>query len=128
MPATRHGPEFDDPDFLAVMDDVERTRRAASDAGSAFLVVLIPTKEQVYLPQLGSAVPDATPAFKSALSEREIEFLDLTPPLQKAARAGERLFFEVDIHPNPLGNRLIAGAILDHLRARAESYGLAGPN
>jgi len=35
--------------------------------------------------------------------------------LQERAARGERLFFEIDVHPNVEGYRLIADAVAEHL-------------
>jgi hypothetical protein len=47
-----------------------------------------------------------------------LPYLDLTPQFQARARQGERLFFEIDGHPNAAGYRLIAEVVLDYLRDR----------
>ena len=56
----------------------------------------------------------------------DLPYLDLTPDFQARAREGERLFFEVDGHPNAAGYRLIAEVVLDHLRSTAQASSCAG--
>jgi lysophospholipase L1-like esterase len=119
----------DHPNFRMVLDAVERTRALAEKGGSHFLVLLMPTKEEVYLPLLGDEPPPApiTP-FLVAFDEAGIPYLDLTPPLQARARQGERLFFEVDGHPNVAGYRLIGEVVLEHLRSDPGRYELSRPD
>ena len=112
--------------FRLVLDAVEQTRALAEETGSQFLVVLVPTKEEVYLPLLDQEPPPATAPFAARFEQDGLPYLDLTPPFQAAAREGERLFFEVDGHPNAAGYRLIAEVVLDHLRRSAPSLDLAG--
>ncbi len=117
----------DNPELLQVMQALEELRDLVVADGARFLVLLMPSKEEVYLPQLGAATPSAMAAFKTALGDRGMAFLDLTPAFAARAAAGEPLFFEVDIHPDPAGNRLIAEAVLDELRRHAGRYGLEQP-
>jgi hypothetical protein len=116
------------PEFEGVMQALDELRDRVVADGAHFLVLLMPTKEEVYLPPLGIAVPDAMAAFQAALDARAMPFLDLTPAFAARAGAGESLFFEVDIHPNPAGNRLIAETVLDELRRHAQRYGLDPPD
>jgi lysophospholipase L1-like esterase len=116
----------DHPSFRLVVDAVERTRALAARGGSKFLALLVPTKEEVYLPLLDEPVPPATAPFAAHLSETGLPHLDLTPYFQAGARQGERLFFEVDGHPNAAGYRLIAEVVLDHLRSPAQASNVAG--
>jgi hypothetical protein len=49
-------------------------------------------------------------------------YLDLTWAFRQRAAAGERLFFEVDGHPNTTGYALIAELVFAHLKHNAEAY------
>ena len=53
----------------------------------------------------------------------ELATLDLAPLFRARAEAGEKLFFEVDGHPNTRGYALIAEGIRSYLLANAERYG-----
>lgn len=112
------------PDFELVMEAIEATRARAEADGAAFLVLLIPTKEEVYLPMLGRSVPDAAGPFARQLEADGIPTLDLTPAFKERANAGEALFFEVDGHANARGYALIAKVLLDHFQANEQRYAL----
>jgi lysophospholipase L1-like esterase len=109
----------DHPNFRLVLETVEQARALAEQGGSQFLVLLVPTKEEVYLPLLDEPPPTAIAPFLAAFDEAGIPYLDLTPHLQASAREGERLFFEVDGHPNAAGYRRIADVVLEHLRRQS---------
>ena len=115
----------DHPNFRLVLDAVKQTRALAEQNGSRFLVLVMPTKEEVYLPLLNEQPPPATAPFVAEFERDGIPYLDLTPHLQAAARKGERLFFKVDGHPNAAGYRLIAEVVLDHIRSGAPRSDLA---
>ena len=114
----------DQSEFAFVMATLDELRDSAARDGASVLILLMPTKEEVYLADLGARVPSATAAFIAALRERGIPFIDLAPAFKERAAADAALFFEVDIHPNVAGNRLIAEIVLEHLRRNAERYGL----
>jgi lysophospholipase L1-like esterase len=116
------------PNFRLVLDIAQRTRALAEQNGSHLLVLLIPTKEEVYLPLIEESPPPGIAPFVAAFEEAGIPYLDLTPPLQARARQGERLFFEVDGHPNAAGYRLMADVVLDYLRSNPGRYDLARPH
>ena len=115
------------PNFRLTIDAVERTRALAEQNGSAFLVLLVPTKEEVYLPLLGEKPPPATAPFAARFNALGVPYLDLTPGFRASARQGERLFFEVDGHPNAAGYRLVADLVLAHLRDSPARYDLTRP-
>lgn len=112
------------PPFQLTMRAIEDGRARARENDAEFLVLLFPTKEEVYLPVLGEPAPAGVAPFAEALERRGIPYLDLTPHFQERARRDEKLFFEVDGHPNAAGNRLIAAVLLEHLRKNAAAYRL----
>jgi hypothetical protein len=119
-------PEHQDrANFRLALDAVHQTRELAQRNGSEFLVVLVPTKEEVYLPLLGAEPSPAISSFVKEFEATGIPYLDLTPGFQARARLQERLFFEVDGHPNAAGYRLMADLILDHLRSDPDRYQFA---
>jgi lysophospholipase L1-like esterase len=104
------------------LDAVTQTRALAEQNGSAFLVLLVPTKEEVYLPLLEQDPPALTVPFAAQFEKLGIPYLDLTPGFRARARHGERLFFEADGHPNAAGYRLMADLVLAHSHGDAEIY------
>ena len=106
-----------EPRFDLVLEAAAHARELAMRGGSKFLVVLFPTKEEVYLPLLGRPAPDVTGPFARALEARGIPYVDLLSAFRERAAAGEeRLFLEIDIHPNEQGYALVAEEVLRSLR------------
>jgi lysophospholipase L1-like esterase len=104
------------PSFRLVLDAVRQTQALPAENGSEFLVLLVPTKEEVYLPLVDEEPPPATAPLAAVFDDDGVPYLDLTPHFQSRARDGERLFFEVDGHPNAAGYRLMAEVVLDYLQ------------
>ncbi len=114
----------DNPSFQSVLQSIEEARALAAQNGTELLVLLLPTKEDVYFPLRGDTAPPVLPPFASELEKRGIPHLDLTAPMQEEARKHQRLFFEVDGHPNAAGYRIIANAVLANLHQNAGKYHL----
>jgi len=112
------------PDFQLVLEAIERTRRLTQEHDTHLLVLLFPSKEEVYLPIMDEPAPRAVQPFATALEEKGIDVLDLTAPLQERARAGACLFHEVDGHPDAAGYEVIADTVLRHLEQNAGKYQL----
>jgi lysophospholipase L1-like esterase len=108
--------EPDHPAFELVMEAIAEAREQALAQGSRFVVLLMPTKEEVYLHLLGRSYPPLVDAFAAALAERGIDHLDLSLALRDAAGDGAPLYFEVDGHPNERGYAVIADAVIALLR------------
>ncbi len=108
-------------DFELVLDQVEEARRLAEPDGTRFVVLLFPTKEEVYMSPENEATPHLVEPLAAALKHRGIPYLDLTPGLRSEAEAGRRLFFKVDGHPDAAGNRVIADIVLRGLDSLAVS-------
>jgi lysophospholipase L1-like esterase len=110
--------------FRLVMATIEEAQRLSQRRGSHFLVLLMPTKEEIYLPLIDKPAPALIEKFRPALEAQHTPYIDLTPYFQARARAADPLFFEVDGHPNADGYRLIADVVLDYLNEHGAAYGL----
>jgi lysophospholipase L1-like esterase len=110
--------------FRLTLDALERIHALARERGTRVLMVLQPSKEEVYLPLIEEDVPDLATDLRRSFEERGIEYLDLGPAFRARAAAGERLFFETDGHPNPAGYALVARLVLSHLIEHGPRYGL----
>jgi hypothetical protein len=110
--------------FQLVVDTLERIHSLAKEQRASTLVVLLPSKEEVYLPLLGGRPLDPGVALRAALAERGISYVDLLDEFRHHAAKGEALFFETDGHPNARGYALIAEAVITHLKQHAKEYGL----
>jgi lysophospholipase L1-like esterase len=112
--------------FGLALNAFENMHSVAERNGTHVLMVLQPSKEEVYLPLLEDDVPDLTRALRDTFDDRGIDYLDLTPAFRKRAAAGERLFFENDGHPNASGYALTAQLVLSHLMEHGREYGFEG--
>lgn len=110
--------------FQLACDALVRLDAMAREQGAQVLMVLQPSKEEVYLPLMEKDVPDLTRDLRAAFDERGIRYLDLAPAFRERAAAGERLFYEVDGHPNARGYALTAQLLLAHLHENPSKYGL----
>lgn len=108
------------PDFLSAIGSLARLETSARAAGVRTLFVLFPCKEEVYLPALGRDTPQPTRPFAALFRQRRYDFVDLTPVFQERAEERERLYFEVDNHPNARGNALAAEAVLDWIHTHLD--------
>jgi len=108
------------PAFLSAVGSLARIRASARARGARTLFVLFPCKEEVYLPPLGYDTPQPVPPFATLFKQRGWDFLDLTPLFQERAAQGDRLYFEVDGHPDELGNRVVAEAVLEWIRSNID--------
>ena len=101
-----------------VFESIARARTLTESRGARFVLGLMPTKAEVYLPGLGEEPPPLISAVEPELRTAGYEILDLTEPL--SAAADRALFFEVDGHLNAAGNRIVADAVRRYLTATAE--------
>jgi lysophospholipase L1-like esterase len=113
--------------FRLALDAFQAIQSSAEKQGTHVLMVLQPSKEEVYLPLVQTGVPDPTATLREEFERRGIEYLDLVAAFRQRAAAGEQLFFENDGHPNPTGYALTAELVLAHLTASAAKYGLPQP-
>jgi hypothetical protein len=110
--------------FELTVEALLRIHALASEQGTHVLMVLQPSKEEVYLPLIQRDVPDLTRDLRAAFDEHGVSYLDLLAGFRQRAAAGDLLFFEIDGHPNARGYALTAQLLLAHLRENASRYGL----
>jgi hypothetical protein len=101
-------------DFQRVIETLGRLQKKVRASGAEMLVVPFPSKEEVLLPMVGERPNQVVGPFITELGRRGIAALDLTLYLQEGVAAGEKLFFDIDLHPNPAGQELIARALSEH--------------
>jgi hypothetical protein len=99
-----------------------RLRDEVEAKGGTVLVVLIPSKEELYAVEAYPRVLRAVRETRSGLDSLGLATVDLYPPMEAAARRGAALFFSRDIHFTVAGNRLVAEALADSIAARRMSY------
>ncbi len=107
-------------EFALVLDALARIQARARAQGAEVLAVLLPSKEETYLPLLGQRVPDAAGRLRAAAEALGIACLDLRPAFHERAARGEKLFFEIDGHPNARGQALIAEGVRARLAGRLD--------
>jgi hypothetical protein len=111
-------------EFQLVLGALKQIQAIGAKTGARVLVVLQPSKEEVYLPLRGKSAGDPDGPLRRALTDSGLAYLELMPAFRERAQAGEQLFFEVDGHPNAKGYALIAEVVLSHLKANRHQYGL----
>ena len=110
--------------FDVAVDALQRLHSMAKANGTDVLIILQPSKEEVYLPPSGGPDPDPGRPLRVKLGELGVPYLDLLPGFRSHAAKGEVLFFEADGHPNVRGYALIAGLVLGYLKNNAKEHDL----
>jgi hypothetical protein len=96
-----------------------RTRDIVEKNGGKFIILMMPTKEEVYRdltePKMGSAALDGLAAPRLRLMDfckaQNLTCYDMTAVLVAKAKQNVLLFHYDDIHMNPEGNRVFADAV-----------------
>jgi hypothetical protein len=113
-----------DPGFSLTADSLSRISERARSLDMNCLVVLFPSKEEIYGQFLERDFPLLSDSIIAELEQRDIDYFDLAPVFRENAREGRALYHEVDGHPNLLGYQLIAETIAEHLNEHALEYGI----
>lgn len=98
--------------FARAMALISEAQEITLAHGSRFVVLLVPTKEEVYLKHHGDPYPPLVDAFAGALDARGVPYVDLTIAFLAADAADEPLFFEVDGHPNERAYAVLAQTVV----------------
>jgi lysophospholipase L1-like esterase len=112
--------------FDLAVKALQKLQSVAKGNNANVLVILQPTKEEVYLPLISGANLDADPErpLRETLEKLGIPYINLLPDFRARAAKGEVLFFETDDHPNVRGYALIAELVLDYLKNNTKTYNL----
>ncbi len=111
--------------FQSIVKATVDARNRARASGSEFVVLLFPVKESIYLPSQGISFAGLVHPLQDVLQNQAgMASIDLTGPFRESAAQGKQLYFQVDGHPNALGNRVVADTVAEYLRANAQTIGL----
>jgi lysophospholipase L1-like esterase len=112
--------------FTIAFEALHRLYSIARANGTNVLIVLQPSKEEVYLPLTGdtSTNADLESPVGMMLAKLGIPYVNLLPGFRSRAAHGEVLFFEVDGHPNARGYALITELVREYLKKNSKVYGL----
>ena len=117
--------------WTSVQYGYERTIEATQSAhdittdeiGAEFVVLLIPTKEEVYADLLGDAIDadyvamlrDGALRLLDECDARGWRCVDMLEPLKAQVNAGEHVYHAYDFHLNPLGNQVVSDTLAAYL-------------
>ena len=93
-------------------DPLRELRRAVEATGGTFVVVLIPSKEEIFTTRGNVDMLRLAREVRQHLDEFGMPVLDLYPPIAEVARTTAP-FYPHDIHLNEAGNVAAANAIVD---------------
>ncbi len=118
---------IDPADLDRTLGAVGALRSRVENSGGRLFVLLMPTKEEIYLPLLGETAPSPTAVLAQRLVGDGSDVLDLGEVLRRrATRSGPALYFAIDGHPNPRGQAIIADAVQDWLVGRLPPFATNG--
>ena len=116
------------------LEAIRSMNERARASGRDFAVLMLPTKESVFVRALGDEIGRDSMVMSTLISrentvrERAIAFfeqhgirwLDAREALSAAILRGENPYFgDQDGHPNPAGHRILARLVASELRARS---------
>jgi hypothetical protein len=107
--------ERNDPRIEALLASVEKLRNEVSRQGGRLLVMLIPSKEELFGVPATAEPFSVTARTRQRLQEASLPLLDLYPTLKQAA-AVQAPYFRHDIHLTTYGNEVVARAFVDWFR------------
>jgi hypothetical protein len=89
---------------------LEQLRTEVESQGRRFVVVLVPSKEEIYGAEAFPAILRPIDEVRSGLEARQFPILDLYPVF-RALGQEQAPFYRADMHLNQFGNQIVADAI-----------------
>jgi lysophospholipase L1-like esterase len=105
----------DDPRLDDLVGSLDAMRTDVERAGGTLLVVLVPSKEELFAVPRAATASNFVARARSRLDEAGFPVLDLYPVVRDAGR-DRSPYFRTDSHFNAAGNRVVAGAIASRIR------------
>jgi len=102
-----------------VLEPLKRLQTEVESNGARFLVVLVPSKEELYAGKRLPQILEVVDAARTTLRSQGIETVDLYPAFQETAHA-RAAFFRADPHPNAEGHGIVAKALASAIRTGQE--------
>ena len=100
---------------------LEQLRSEAEARGSRFVIVLVPSKEEIYGGEENPAIMRSVREVRAGLESRKLPTLDLYDLFRRAGRDSP-LFFRADMHLNGPGNRVVADTVADWILSASVSH------
>lgn len=115
--------KYTGPGLVYTQQALAEAQTAANQLNAELVVLLFPSKEQVYWPIVSTLVDNAADfkvnwphdEVKAWCQANGVRFLDLTPAFAKHAAQGEQLYYRFDAHWNEAGHELAAQTIRQYL-------------
>jgi len=110
-------------------DVLTRAQGVAAENGIELWLAFAPVKMRVYhgacefepdSPAARSRINDLPERMATWAAGRNLPFVDLTPPLHRAAASGEAVYYHDDTHWSELGNTVVADTLRDRMRSSIE--------
>ncbi len=110
------GLEISDEALKRTENYLEKFKKLADDKKIRFVVLVLPSKNQINAPSNSNSVID------TFLSGKRIDYLDLLPAFQSWAKinSGALTYFPLDGHPNANGHKIIADALIQYLKSHGK--------
>lgn len=107
----------DDAHIDSLFTSLEKRRGLVSSRDAALVVMLIPSKEEIFAPGVTLNGTSAVGRVRQKLQEANIAFLDLYSAIREAG-AVQSPYFSRDIHLNIHGNRVVAEQFVSWFQSR----------
>jgi hypothetical protein len=105
----------DDPRLDDLVGSLDAMRTDVERAGGTLLVVLVPSKEELFAVPRAATATNFVARARDRLNEAGFPVLDLYPVVRDAGR-DRSPYFRTDSHFNVAGNRVVARAIASRIR------------
>lgn len=115
--------KYTEPGLVYTQQALAEAQTAAGQLNAELVVLLFPSKEQVYWPIVSTLVDNAADfkvnwphdEVKAWCQANGVRYLDLTPVFAAHAAQGEQLYYRFDAHWNEAGHELAAQTIRQYL-------------